>query len=427
MGNVITGGTKLSTLIVESPCQLQGTVNISCAKNAILPIIAASLLTEDRCILEDMAALEDVKVMVEVVNSLGAEINLRNDNTLEICANSLSSIETSYELIRKMRASFLIMGPMLAKLGKIRISLPGGCAIGSRPIDLHLKGFSAMGANITLGHGYIEAYADKLKGDSIYLDFPSVGATENIMMAACLAEGLTTIENAAEEPEIVDLSNFLSKMGAKIKGAGTDTIRIEGVKYLKGTTHTAIPDRIEAGTFMMAAAATRGDVLVDGVVPEHVKPITAKLKEMGAEVYEFEKSIRVKATDRLKSVDIKTLPYPGFPTDMQSPMMSAMCVSKGTSVVTETVFENRFMHINELKLMGAKIKVDGRSAIIEGVERLSGAKVKATDLRAGAALIISALCAEGPTEISEVYHIDRGYINIEDKMRKLGASIIRLD
>ncbi|MDF2839300.1 MAG: UDP-N-acetylglucosamine 1-carboxyvinyltransferase [Clostridia bacterium] len=417
----------MSTLIVESPCQLQGTVNISCAKNAILPIIAASLLTEDRCILEDMAALEDVKVMVEVVNSLGAEINLRNDNTLEICANSLSSIETSYELIRKMRASFLIMGPMLAKLGKIRISLPGGCAIGSRPIDLHLKGFSAMGANITLGHGYIEAYADKLKGDSIYLDFPSVGATENIMMAACLAEGLTTIENAAEEPEIVDLSNFLSKMGAKIKGAGTDTIRIEGVKYLKGTTHTAIPDRIEAGTFMMAAAATRGDVLVDGVVPEHVKPITAKLKEMGAEVYEFEKSIRVKATDRLKSVDIKTLPYPGFPTDMQSPMMSAMCVSKGTSVVTETVFENRFMHINELKLMGAKIKVDGRSAIIEGVERLSGAKVKATDLRAGAALIISALCAEGPTEISEVYHIDRGYINIEDKMRKLGASIIRLD
>jgi UDP-N-acetylglucosamine 1-carboxyvinyltransferase len=417
----------LSTLIVENPCQLQGTVNISCAKNAILPIIAASLLTEDRCILEDIAALEDVKVMVEVVNSLGAEINMNKDNILEISANRITSNETSYELIRRMRASFLIMGPMLARLGKIRISLPGGCAIGSRPIDLHLKGFAAMGANITLGHGYIEAYADKLKGDSIYLDFPSVGATENIMMAACLAEGMTIIENAAEEPEIVDLSNFLSKMGAVIKGAGTDTIRIEGVKYLKGTTHTAIPDRIEAGTFMMAAAATRGDVLVDGVVPEHVKPITAKLKEMGVEVYEFEKAIRVKATERLKSVDIKTMPYPGFPTDMQSPMMSAMCVSKGTSVVTETVFENRFMHINELKLMGAKIKVDGRSAIIEGVERLSGAKVKATDLRAGAALIISALCAEGRTEISEVYHIDRGYINIEEKMRKLGANITRQD
>jgi len=417
----------LSTLIIENPCQLKGTVNISCAKNAILPIIAASLLTEDKCILEDIAALEDVKVMVEVVNSLGADINLFNNKTLEITAHNILNNETSYELIRKMRASFLIMGPMLARVGKIKISLPGGCAIGSRPIDLHLKGFAAMGANITLGHGYIEAHADRLKGDSIYLDFPSVGATENIMMAACLAEGMTVIENAAEEPEIVDLANFLSKMGAKIKGAGTDTIKIEGVKYLSGAAHAAIPDRIEAGTFMMAAAATRGDVLVDGVVPEHVKPITAKLKEMGAEVYEYEKAIRVIATERLKSVDIKTMPYPGFPTDMQSPMMSAMCVSKGTSVVTETVFENRFMHINELKLMGAKIKVDGRSAIIEGVEKLSGAKVKATDLRAGAALIISALCAEGRTEISEVYHIDRGYINIEEKMRKLGANIMRQD
>ncbi|HYE11939.1 MAG TPA: UDP-N-acetylglucosamine 1-carboxyvinyltransferase [Patescibacteria group bacterium] len=415
----------MSTLIIENPCQLRGTVNISCAKNAILPVIAASLLTEDKCTLEDVAALEDVKVMVEVVNSLGAEVNLNKDNTLEIAASSIVNHDTAYELIRKMRASFLIMGPMLARVGKIRISLPGGCAIGSRPIDLHLKGFSAMGANITLGHGYIEAQADKLKGESIYLDFPSVGATENIMMAACLAEGMTIIENAAEEPEIVDLANFLSKMGAKIKGAGTDTIRIEGVPRLKGTTHVAIPDRIEAGTFMMAAAATRGDVLVDGVVPEHVKPITAKLKEMGVEVYEYEKSIRVNATERLKSVDIKTMPYPGFPTDMQSPIMSAVCVAKGTSVITETVFENRFMHISELKLMGAKIKVDGRSAIIEGVERLSGAKVKATDLRAGAALIISGLCAEGRTEISEVYHIDRGYINIEEKMRKLGANIIR--
>jgi UDP-N-acetylglucosamine 1-carboxyvinyltransferase len=415
----------LSTLIIENACQLHGTVNISCAKNAILPIIAASLLTEDKCILEDVSALEDVKVMVEVVNSLGAEVNLNKSNVLEISAKKILSQDADYELIRKMRASFLIMGPMLARVGKVKISLPGGCAIGSRPIDLHLKGFAAMGANITLGHGYIEAHADKLRGESIYLDFPSVGATENIIMAACLAEGTTIIENAAEEPEIVDLANYLSKMGAKIKGAGTDTIKIEGVTNLKGTTHVAIPDRIEAGTFMMAAAATGGDVLVDGVVPEHVKPITAKLKEMGIEVFEYEKSIRVKATERLKSVDIKTMPYPGFPTDMQSPIMSAMCVAKGTSVITETVFENRFMHISELKLMGAKINVDGRSAIIEGVERLSGAKVKATDLRAGAALIISALCAEGPTEISEVYHIDRGYINIEEKMRKLGANIMR--
>lgn len=415
----------MSTLIIQNPCRLQGTVNISCAKNAILPIIAASLLTEEKCVLEDISALEDVKVMIEVVNSLGAEVSLSPDNTLEITANTIANYEAAYELIRKMRASFLIMGPMLARIGKIRISLPGGCAIGSRPIDLHLKGFAAMGATITLGHGYIEAHAEKLKGESIYLDFPSVGATENIMMAATLAEGITTIENAAEEPEIVDLANFLSKMGARIKGAGTDTIRIEGVARLKGTTHMAIPDRIEAGTFMVAAAITKGDVLIDGVVPEHVKPITAKLKEMGAEVFEYEKSIRVKALERLKSVDIKTMPYPGFPTDMQSPMMSAMCIAKGTSVVTETVFENRFMHINELKLMGAKIKVDGRSAIIEGVEKLSGGKVKATDLRAGAALILSALCAEGQTEISDIYHIDRGYIGIEEKMRRLGASILR--
>ncbi len=415
----------MSTLIIQNPCRLQGTVNISCAKNAILPIIAASLLTEEKCILEDISALEDVKVMIEVVNSLGAEVQLSTENTLEITANGIANYETAYELIRKMRASFLIMGPMLARIGKIRISLPGGCAIGSRPIDLHLKGFAAMGATITLGHGYIEAHAEKLKGESIYLDFPSVGATENIMMAATLAEGITVIENAAEEPEIVDLANFLSKMGAKIKGAGTDTIKIEGVARLTGTTHMAIPDRIEAGTFMVAAAITRGDVLIDGVVPEHVKPITAKLKEMGAEVLEYEKSIRVRAAERLKSVDIKTMPYPGFPTDMQSPMMSAMCIAKGTSVVTETVFENRFMHINELKLMGAKIKVDGRSAIIEGVEKLSGGKVKATDLRAGAALILSALCAEGQTEISDIYHIDRGYIGIEEKMKKLGASIIR--
>jgi UDP-N-acetylglucosamine 1-carboxyvinyltransferase len=415
----------LSTLIIQNPCQLQGTVNISCAKNAILPIIAASLLTEEKCVLEDISVLEDVKVMLEVVSSLGAEVILSPDNTLEITSNTIANHETAYELIRKMRASFLIMGPMLARIGKIRISLPGGCAIGSRPIDLHLKGFAAMGATITLGHGYIEAHAEKLKGESIYLDFPSVGATENIMMAATLAEGVTIIENAAEEPEIVDLANFLSKMGARIKGAGTDAIRIEGVARLKGTTHMAIPDRIEAGTFMVAAAITKGDVLIDGVVPEHVKPITAKLKEMGAEVFEYEKSIRVKAVERLKSVDIKTMPYPGFPTDMQSPMMSAMCIAKGTSVVTETVFENRFMHINELKLMGAKIKVDGRSAIIEGVERLSGGMVKATDLRAGAALILSGLCAEGQTEISDIYHIDRGYIGIEEKLRKLGANILR--
>lgn len=417
----------MTKLIIEDRCILNGAVDISCAKNAILPIIAATLLTDDKCILRDVPALDDVEVMEAVVRSIGADIEREERSQLIIKAATITDYEATYELIRKMRASFLIMGPMLARVGKVRISLPGGCAIGTRPIDLHLKGFSAMGANITLGHGYIEAYAERLKGDSIYLDFPSVGATENIMMAACLAEGLTIIENAAEEPEIVDLASFLNKMGGNIRGAGTDTIRIEGVKALHGTNHTAIPDRIEAGTFMIAAAATGGDVTLLGVVPEHLKPVTAKLKEMGAEVTESERSIRVKAPEKLNPVDIKTMPYPGFPTDMQSQMMSAMCVANGTSIATETVFENRFMHINELKLMGAKIKVDGRSAIIEGCERLSGARVKATDLRAGAALTIAGLCADGMTEISDVYHIDRGYIAIEEKLQKLGAPIKRIE
>ncbi len=414
----------MTKLIIEDKCALKGEVKVHSAKNAILPVIAASLLTPDTCVLDEVPYLDDVDIMEEVVRSIGAEAE-RTNSSLAIKAESISSCEATYELVRKMRASFLIMGPMLARIGKVKISLPGGCAIGTRPIDLHLKGFSLMGANITLGHGYIEAYAEKLKGETIYLDFPSVGATENLMMAACLADGTTTIENAAEEPEIVDLASFLSKMGAVIKGAGTDTIRIEGVKELKGTAHTAIPDRIEAGTYMVAAAATGGDVIVEGVVPEHLKPVTAKLKEMGAEVQEYERAIRVRAAGRLNSVDIKTMPYPGFPTDMQSQMMTAMCLAKGTSIATETVFENRFMHINELKLMGANIKVDGRSAIIEGCEKFSGAKVRATDLRAGAALVIAGLCAEGRTEINDVYHLDRGYIRIEEKLKKLGADIRR--
>jgi len=414
----------LTKLIIEDKCVLKGEVKVHSAKNAILPVIAASLLTPDTCVLDEVPCLDDVDIMEEVVRSIGAEAE-RTNGSLVIKAENISSFEATYELVRKMRASFLIMGPMLARIGKVKISLPGGCAIGTRPIDLHLKGFSLMGANITLGHGYIEAYAEKLKGETIYLDFPSVGATENLMMAGCLAEGTTTIENAAEEPEIVDLASFLSKMGAVIKGAGTDTIRIEGVEELKGTAHTAIPDRIEAGTYMVAAAATGGDVIVEGIVPEHLKPVTAKLKEMGAEVQEYERAIRVRAAERLNSVDIKTMPYPGFPTDMQSQMMTAMCLAKGTSIATETVFENRFMHINELKLMGANIKVDGRSAIIEGCEKFSGAKVRATDLRAGAALVIAGLCAEGRTEIHDVYHLDRGYIRIEEKLKKLGADIRR--
>lgn len=416
----------MAKLIIEDKCVLKGDVKVHSAKNAILPVIAASMLTPYTCVLEEVPYLDDVDIMEEVVKSIGAEVE-RTNSSLTIKAESINSFEATYELVRKMRASFLIMGPMLARIGKVKISLPGGCAIGTRPIDLHLKGLSLMGANITLGHGYIEAYAEKLRGETIYLDFPSVGATENLMMAGCLAEGTTIIENSAEEPEIVDLASFLSKMGAVIKGAGTDTIRIEGVKELKGTTHTAIPDRIEAGTYMVAAAVTGGDVIVEGVVPEHLKPVTAKLKEMGAEVQEYERAVRVRALGKLNSVDIKTMPYPGFPTDMQSQMMTAMCLAQGTSIATETVFENRFMHINELKLMGANIKVDGRCAIIEGCEKLSGAKVRATDLRAGAALTIAGLCAEGRTEIEDIFHLDRGYIRIEEKLKKLGADIRRVE
>ncbi len=314
----------------------------------------------------------------------------------------------------------------MTRIGKTKTSLPGGCAIGTRPIDLHLKGFKALGAEIDVDHGNIGAYAKKLVGDRIYLDFPSVGATENIMMAAVMAEGETIIDNAAMEPEIVDLSNFLNKLGADVKGAGTSTIKIKGVKELGGATHSVIPDRIEAGTFMVAGAITKGDVVVENVISSHIKPVIAKLREVGCEVYENGDSIRVVGTDKLKATDIKTLPYPGFPTDMQAQFMALMTICEGTSVVIETVFENRFMHVDELKRMGADIKIDGRSAIIQGVDSLMGAPVKATDLRAGAALVLAGLVADGVTEIGDVYHIDRGYENIEEKFRKLGANIYRV-
>jgi len=317
------------------------------------------------------------------------------------------------------------MGPLLARMGKARISMPGGCAIGTRPIDLHLKGFKALGAEVTLGYGFVEATAEKLIGAKIYLDFPSVGATENIMMAAVLAQGQTVIENAAEEPEITDLANFLNKMGADIKGAGTDTIKINGVKKLSGAIHPVIPDRIEAGTYMIAAAITGGNVLIDNVVPNHLKPIIAKLKEANIDVIEEGNGIRVIGKNRPEAIDIKTMPYPGFPTDMQSQFMALMSIANGTSITIETVFENRFMHVSELKRMGADIKIEGRSAIIEGKKSLLGAQVKATDLRAGAALILCGLVADGETEISETYHIDRGYVKIEEKLRGLGANIYR--
>ncbi len=327
-----------------------------------------------------------------------------------------------------MRASFLIMGPLLARCGQAKISLPGGCAIGTRPIDLHLKGFEALGAEIRVGHGFIEAAAPEgLKGAKIYLDFPSVGATENIIMAASMAEGQTVLENPAQEPEIVDLVNYLNVMGAKIRGAGTNVIKIDGVPKLTGRDYTIIPDRIEAGTYMVAAAMTRGDVYIENAISEHLKPVIAKLKEAGVTIEEDVNGIRVTCDRRTKSVDIKTMPYPGFPTDMQAQFMAMMTISEGTGVVTETVFENRFMHVDELKRMGAKIKIDGRTSIVEGVEKLYGCQVKATDLRAGAAMVLAGLVAEGETQVGYIHHIDRGYDNLVEKLVGLGADICRVD
>ncbi|MCC5909644.1 MAG: UDP-N-acetylglucosamine 1-carboxyvinyltransferase [Clostridiaceae bacterium] len=417
----------MAKIIVEKSGPLKGTVRASGAKNSVLPILAATLLATEKCVLEDVPPLRDVEVICEVLSSLGADVKKIDREQIEVVATNINHYEAPYELVRKMRASFLVMGPLLARMGKARISMPGGCAIGTRPIDLHLKGFKALGAEITLGHGFVEAKAEKLVGAKIYLDFPSVGATENIMMAAVLAEGQTIIENVAEEPEITDLANLLNKMGANIKGAGTDTIKIQGVKELKGTNHTVIPDRIEAGTYMVAAAMTGGNVLIDNTVIDHLKPVIAKLKESDVEVYEEGNGIRVIAPQRLKAVDIKTLPYPGFPTDMQAQFMALMSVAEGTSVIIETVFENRFMHVSELKRMGADIKIEGRSAIIEGRRGLQGAPVKATDLRAGAALILAGLVSEGITEVTNIEHIDRGYVDIEKKLVGLGAKIRRVE
>lgn len=417
----------MSKIIVEKSPPLKGNVKISGAKNSTLPIIAASILATETCILEDIPALDDVDVISDVLTAIGGDVKRVSKEKLEIKFSDIKNIEAPYELMRKMRASFLVMGPLLARVGKAKISQPGGCAIGTRPIDLHLKGFKALGAKIELGHGYVEAHAEKLIGDRIYLDFPSVGATENIMMAATLAEGETVIENAAMEPEIVDLANFLNKMGADIKGAGTSAIKIKGVKQLSGARHSVIPDRIEAGTYMIAAAMTGGDIVIENVISSHIKPIIAKLIEAGVDIIEDGDKIRVRADQPIKSVDVKTLPYPGFPTDMQSQFMALMSMAKGTSVIIETVFENRFMHVDELKRMGADIKIDGRSAIIQGTDKLMGAPVKATDLRAGAALILAGLVSEGITEISDVYHIDRGYTDIEKKLTALGAKIRRID
>ncbi|TVY09382.1 UDP-N-acetylglucosamine 1-carboxyvinyltransferase [Paenibacillus cremeus] len=417
----------MSKIIVRGGKKLAGRVRIHGAKNAVLPIIAASILgSEGVSVIHDAPPLDDVLVINKVLESLGIEIEYKNE-TVRVNAQRIHTYEASHDLVRKMRASFLVMGPLLTRMGQARISLPGGCAIGTRPIDQHLKGFEAMGAEIELGQGYIEARVKgRLKGAKIYLDVASVGATENIMMAAALAEGTTLIENAAKEPEIVDLANYLNAMGAKIRGAGTGLIRIDGVEQLSGAAHTVIPDRIEAGTYMIAAAITRSDLFIEGAIADHLRPVISKMQEMGVQVLEDENGLRVYADRPLRAVDVKTLPYPGFPTDMQSQMMALLLVADGTSLVTETVFENRFMHVEQFTNMNAQIKVEGRTAVISGGNRLRGAKVCATDLRAGAALILAALVADGDTEISGLHHIDRGYVEITEKLARLGADIQRV-
>ncbi|MEK4027730.1 MULTISPECIES: UDP-N-acetylglucosamine 1-carboxyvinyltransferase [Bacillaceae] len=417
----------MEKIIVRGGHKLSGTVKVEGAKNSVLPVIAATLLaSKGKSVIRDVPTLSDVYTINEVLRHLNCQVHFEN-NTVTVDASEELFVEAPFEYVRKMRASVLVMGSLLARTGKARVALPGGCAIGSRPIDQHLKGFEAMGAVVRVENGFIEAeVTTRLKGAKIYLDFPSVGATENIMMAAALADGTTVLENAAKEPEIVDLANLLNAMGGKVVGAGTETIRIEGVNELQGADHTIIPDRIEAGTFMVAAAITGGNVLVQGAVPEHMSSLIAKLKEMGVQITEEENGVRVVGPEALKAVDIKTMPHPGFPTDMQSQMMALLLKAQGTSMITETVFENRFMHVEEFRRMNVNIKIEGRSVIINGPADIQGAEVAATDLRAAAALILAGLVGEGYTRVTELKHLDRGYVNFHGKLAALGADIIRV-
>ncbi len=423
----------MAKILVNNSGPLHGEVKISGAKNAVLPLMAATLLTPSDCVIDDVPDLSDVKVMWKMLESFGATVAMSEQGRLFVSAAQITTVEGDAELVSQMRASTMAMGPLLARCGKVVMPLPGGCTIGKRPIDLHLKGFRALGVKVTedIDNSCIilEAPADGLVGDAIYLDFPSVGATENILMAAALAKGPTILENAAKEPEIVDLANMLNKMGAKIKGAGTDTIRVTGVESLSGAIHTVIPDRIECGTFMLAAAITRGRVLVRNGIPGHVRPIIAKLKECGVKVTIEDEGILVDATEgELVATDIKTLPYPGFPTDIQSPFMAFLTTVEGTSVVRETVFENRFMHVVELNRMGADISADNsREATIPGGKQLHGAKVRSTDLRAGAAMVLAGLVASGTTEVSDIFHIERGYEDFVSKLKGLGGDLMRVE
>ena len=415
----------MDKIIVEGGRSLKGEVTISGSKNAALPILISSLLVDGECTFRNVPDLMDIKSVKLLLEDLGAKVE-SSGNTVSIDASNVNKFEASYDLVRKMRASILVLGPLLARLKKTRVSLPGGCAIGARPINLHLKGMENLGATITLEHGYVEAQADRLIGADVYFDIVSVGATENIIMAAVLAEGVSTIRNAAREPEIIALADALNKMGAKIEGAGTAVITITGVSALKPAEITIIPDRIEAGTFMVAAGMTKGDVLVKNCNPDHLQGVLHKLQMTGAKTEVDGSNIRILGPDKIESVDIRTVPYPGFPTDMQAQFMAMLTIAEGTSIITETIFENRFIHVSELKRMGASIVLtDGRVATVRGTKKLSGAPVMASDLRASASLILAGLVAEGITDISRVYHLDRGYEAIEKKLRGLGASIKR--
>lgn len=408
--------------------RLKGTVEIEGAKNAVLPLLAATLLpSEGEIILLNVPILSDVYMMNNLVDHLGVDLEF-SEESKTVHAQAATKVKTKapYEFVSKMRASIVVMGPILARNGHARVSMPGGCSIGSRPIDLHLRGFELMGAEITQEAGYIEAKAEKLRGAHIYLDFPSVGATQNLMMAATLAEGTTTLENAAREPEIVDLANWLNKMGANVKGAGTDTIIIKGVEKMHGANHAVVQDRIEAGTFMVAAAMTQGDVLIKDAVREHNRPLISKLIEMGVEFVQEDEGLRVLGPEILKATNVKTLPHPGFPTDMQSQMTAAQAIAKGESTMIETVFENRFQHLEEMRRMGLTVDITRNTAIIQGTRKLQGAQVKSTDLRASAALILLGMVAQGQTTVRKLSHLDRGYYRFHEKLKSLGADIERV-
>lgn len=416
----------MSKILIEGGRKLQGKVEIGGFKNAAVAIIPAAVLAGDKCIIENLPKISDVGTLSKILINLGANVVQRDLNTLEIDTTNMERCFADYEIAKELRASYYLLGAGLGRFKRARVVYPGGCSIGTRPIDQHIKGFEALGAKVSIEHGIISVEADRLVGTEIFLDVVSVGATINIMLAATMAEGYTVIENAAKEPHIVDVANFLNCMGADIRGAGTDVIRIKGVKALKGCHHMVIPDQIEAGTYMIAAAATGGDVTLTNVIPKHLEAITAKLKEMGVEIIENGDSLRVVANRPLRNINVKTLVYPGFPTDLQQPMSSLLTVAKGTGMVTETIFEGRFKHVDELKRMGADIKVEGRVAVIQGVKKLMGAKVCASDLRAGAALLVAGLMAEGETEIENVHYIERGYDKFEEKLISLGGRLRRI-